>query len=106
MQVLFVVVVPPVRQYLSHSEEPAEILEARDTSRTLRHREFGRHLIAGLIAFSTRPIGLPDEAEREASFSVYKTNNPAELYQPFLLIACTHRIVTSVSNYHTITIHW
>jgi len=103
MQVPFVGVIPPVRQHLSHSEEPAEIFEARETSRALRHREFGRHLIAGLVAFSTRPIWLPDEAEGEAPFPVYKTNNPAELYQPFLLIACTHRIVTGTSSYHYIT---
>jgi len=49
-----------------------------------------RHLVAGLVAFSAWPVGLPDEADGEASFSVYKTNNPAELNQSFLLITCTH----------------
>jgi len=73
-------------------------MKARQTSRTLRNREFVRHLVAGSVAFSALPVWLPDEAEGEASFSVYKTNNPAELNQPFLLIACTGRIVTRSMN--------
>ena len=55
------------------------------------------HLIAGLVASSARPVRLPDEADREASFSVYKTNNPAELDQPFLLIVRTRHVVTMVN---------
>jgi len=37
---------------------------------------------------------LPVETDREASFSVYKTNNPASADQPFLLIFRTVQIVT------------
>src|SRR5207248_9392297 len=65
--------------------------------RPLRHGEFVRHLEAGSVAFSTFPIGLPDEADGEAAFPVYKTNNPAQLDQPFLLIVRTQHIVTSLS---------
>ena len=79
MQVLFVVVVPPVGEHLSHAEELAEIVKARETSRALRDRKFVRHLIAGSVAFSAAAIWLPDEADGEASFSVYKTNNPTQL---------------------------
>ncbi len=54
-----------------------------------------RHLIAGSVAFTTHPVILPDEADGEATLSVYKTNNPAMSDQPFLLIARTGRIVTA-----------
>jgi len=38
---------------------------------------------------------LPYEANREATFSVYKTNHPTtELNQPFLLIFRTRHVVT------------
>ena len=40
------------------------------------------------------PSWLPDEPDGEASFPVYKTNNPTEIDQSFLLIVCTGRIVT------------
>ena len=58
------------------------------------------HLIAGSIAGSSRPIGLTDEADGEASLSVYETDNPASGDQPFLLIARTVQIVTA----HTIMV--
>ena len=54
-----------------------------------------RHLIAGSVTFTTRPSLLPDEADGEASLSVYKTNNPAVKDQSFLLIARTGRFVTA-----------
>jgi hypothetical protein len=53
------------------------------------------HLKAGSVAFTAHPVMLPDKADGEASFSVYKTNNPAKPDQPFLLIARTGRIVTA-----------
>ncbi len=54
-----------------------------------------RHLVAGPVAFTAHPVLLPDEADGEATLSVYKTNNPAKSDQPFLLIARTGRIVTA-----------
>ena len=55
---------------------------------------FWLFIIASLVAFPAYPIWLSDKTDGEASFSVYKTNNPAELHQPFLLITCTGQIVT------------
>ena len=52
------------------------------------------HLIAGRVALPPRPVRLPDEANGEASLSVYKAENPAKLDQPFLLIFRTRHIVT------------
>jgi hypothetical protein len=51
--------------------------------------------VAKLVAASARAILLPHETDREASFSAYKPNNPAFLYQPFLLVFRTVQIVTA-----------
>ena len=76
-KVLTVVVVSPVRDHLSHTEERSEILETRDALGALLHDKLVRHLVAGTIAVSALSPGLANKADREASFSVYKTNNPA-----------------------------
>ena len=89
IQVLFVVIVPSVNQYLTHTEELIKFVQAGDAFRTLRDRELMSHLKAGSVAFTTSPIWLSDEPDGEASFPVYKTYNPAALNQSFLLIACT-----------------
>ena len=52
------------------------------------------HLIAGCVAASGGAIWLPHHTDREASFSVYKTNNPADRDQSFLLIVRSPHIVT------------
>jgi hypothetical protein len=70
-------------------------MQARHALRALRDCGLVSHLTAGLVAAPTRSATLADEADREASFSVYKTNNPALLPQPFLLIFRTVRIVTA-----------
>ena len=95
IQVLAVVVVPLVREYLTHPEEARQFLETRDALGALRNRELVSHLIAGSVAASAPSAGLADETDREATFSVYKTNNPALLPQPFLLVFRTARIVTA-----------
>jgi hypothetical protein len=52
-------------------------------------------LLSGRVAASARPAWLPNEADREASFSVYKTDHPTtRLNQSFLLIFRTRHIVT------------
>src|SRR5215467_13946944 len=54
-----------------------------------------RDLVSGRVASSPLSAWLPNEADREASFSVYKTDHPAtELDQPFLLVFRTRHIVT------------
>ncbi len=92
------VVVPLVAKHLSNPEELADLVKTRQTARSLRHREFVCHLIPGSVASASRPVWLPDEPDGEAAFSVHKANHPAEPDQSFLLIACTHRIVTSAQT--------
>ena len=94
IQMLSLVVVPLVGEYLANSEEALELLKAGDALCALRHRKLVSHLIAGSVADSTTSARLANAADREASFSVYKTNNPAFLPQPFLLVFRTARIVT------------
>jgi len=92
---------------LSDPEELLQLFEADQALRALRDGKLVSNLIAGSVAASARPAALADEADREASFSVYKTNNPAFLPQPFLLVFRTVRIVTahtrSVGEYRTDT---
>jgi hypothetical protein len=95
IQVLAMVVVPLVREYLSHPEEALELVQTRCALRTLRHHKLVSHLIAGSVAAPASSATLADETDREATFSVYKTNNPAFLPQPFLLVFRTVRIVTA-----------
>src|ERR1041385_5648922 len=84
-KVFFVVVVPGVDDHLAETEELTQLVQARNALRALRDGEIVGDLIAGSVAFSACPIGLADEADGEASLSVYKTKTPAELNQPFLL---------------------
>src|SRR5438093_12443670 len=54
-----------------------------------------RDLVSGSVTSSPRAAWLPHEADREASFSVYKTDHPTtELDQPFLLVFRTRHFVT------------
>ena len=77
IQVLLVIVVSPIRDHASHAEEVHKLMQAGHALSALRHRELVGHLIAGFVAFPSRTIRLPYEADGEASLSVYKTNNPA-----------------------------
>jgi hypothetical protein len=93
--VLAVVVVPPVWDDLSHAEELTQIVETPDAWCTLSDGELVSNLVTESVADSPRPILLPDKADGEASFSVYKADHPAtELNQPFLLVFRTRHIVT------------
>ena len=97
-QVLLVVVVPLVDVDPPHSEEALELLEAAHTLHPLRHGEPRSYLDAGLVAGSARSVWLPNEADREAPFSVYETDHPTtELDQPFLLVFRTRHVVTMVN---------
>jgi hypothetical protein len=93
-QVLAVVVVAPIGDHASHPEELHEVVQARGALHALRHGELVAHLVAGSVALPAWPTWLPDKADGEATLSVYKTYNPAELDQSFLLISCTRHIVT------------
>ncbi len=94
IQMLGVVVVPPVRKDASYAEEIDELVKTRSALCALRHGELVRHLIASSVALPIRSIWLSNEPDGEATLSVYKTNHPASLNQPFLLISCTRHIVT------------
>jgi hypothetical protein len=72
-----------------------ELVETQDAAGALRHDELVRDLPAGLVAGAAPTAGLADEADREVSFSVCKTNNPATPDQSFLLIfRITRHVVT------------
>ena len=91
------IIPPPVRYDLAHTEELIEFVQTRDASRALRTHELMRHLPAGFVAGPTSSALLSDKADREASFSVYETDNPASSDQPFLLIVRTRHVVTIVN---------
>jgi hypothetical protein len=96
--VLPMIVVSTVRGQISNTEELTKRFEARDARGALRNRELVRDLEAGPVAAPARPALLPDEPDREASFSVYKTHYPAtELNQSFLLVFRTGHVVTMVN---------
>jgi hypothetical protein len=78
-EILAMVVAPNVPSYSSNSEELLKVLQADGARSTLRDSKAMGHLVAGLVAASAFPGWLPDEADWEAPFSVYKTNNPASL---------------------------
>ena len=91
------VVVTPVEVKPAHAEELMELLERSHAAHTLRNGKPMNHLVAGSVADPSRPIGLTNEADREASFSVYETDDPADLDQSFLLIVRTRHVVTIVN---------
>jgi hypothetical protein len=70
------IVVPPVAIHRSDPEELCELLETRNTAGALRHNEPGHHLIAELAAAPFDTMLLSNKANGEASFSIYKPNNP------------------------------
>jgi hypothetical protein len=82
----------------AYPEEAPKLLERGSTSDALRHHKPMRHLIAGFVASALASTGLPDKPNGEASLSVYKTYNPAELNQSFLLVFCTRHIFTVPST--------
>ena len=93
-----VVVIPPVWNDVADAELLTETFEARDAGGALRNRELVRHLETGPVASPPHAVRLPHEANREASFSVYKTDHPAtELDQSFLLVFRTRHVVTIVN---------
>ena len=86
VHVLAVVVVPCIHVHAPDAEELTKSVQYVDASRALHHREVVIDLIAGSVAFSVLSIRLSDEADREASFSVYETSDPSRVDRSFLLI--------------------
>lgn len=80
------VVVACVHVHASNTEELTKFMEYLDATRALYYDEVVTDLIAGLVAFSVLSVRLPDEADGEATFSVYETSNPFGIDRSFLLI--------------------
>jgi hypothetical protein len=99
VEILLVVVVPPVQVDPARSKELLKLSETGRASRALRDDEPMEDLIAGSVAPPVMPVGLSDETDGEASLSVYKTNHPASTDQSFLLVVRTAWIVTAHTAY-------
>jgi hypothetical protein len=96
--VLAMVVMASVDEDSPAPEEALELLKDANAACALRHRELRRDLVSDSVAFSPRAILLPHEADREASFSVYKADHPAtKLDQPFLLIFRIARHIVTIA---------
>jgi hypothetical protein len=63
IQVLAVVVMPTVRNDLTHPEEAPELVQAGNALRALRHDELVSDLVAGPVAVPPRSGRLPNEAD-------------------------------------------
>ena len=94
VQRLTVIVVSTVHQDHPYTEEILQVPQALQAPFTLRHDELMEHLISRSVADPAVAARLPHQAEGEASFSIHKAENPAQLDESFLLIVRTHRIVT------------
>jgi hypothetical protein len=99
VQVLLVIVVPSIDADGTDAKELLQPVQGINAFRALNDHKTVSYLVSGLVALSTSPIWLSNEANGEASLSVYKTNNPVRLNQPFLLIFRTVRIVTAHDHY-------
>ena len=88
------IIVALVAKHFANFEEHLQLIQRRQTFRTLRYGKFMKHLISSFVAFSFLSIMLSNEPEGKTAFPVYKTYYPTHLDQSFLLIFCTHRIVT------------
>jgi len=91
----FVVVVSLVQIDLTNPKEVLQLAQTRKALCALCDRELMRHLDAGPVTLAISSLGLTDEVDRKATFSIHKTNNPTDLNQSFLLIVRTSRIVTA-----------
>ena len=98
VHVLAVIVVPCVHIHAPDAEELTKSVQYVDASRALHHREVVIDLIAGSVAFSVLSIRLPDEADGEATFSVYETSNPSGIDRAFLLIVWLIAVAMNASR--------
>src|SRR5260370_39136344 len=89
IQRLFVIIVTPVNVDATTSEELLNCLESGQTFGSLSHYEFRKHLPAKLHHSTAL------NRDGKATFSVDKSNDPSDCFQPFLLIICTHHVVTA-----------
>src|SRR6266511_563395 len=103
-EVLTMVVVAPILEEPPNAEETSQLLQTVEALRSLRHDEPVRHMVAGSVALSLRPVWLSNESDGETTFSVYKADDPASPDQPFLLIVrITRHVVTIVNGQSDVT---
>jgi len=96
---LLMIIVPSVDADGANVKEALQIMQGIDAFGTLHNHETVGHLKSGFVAFSARSIRLMNEADGEASLSVYEADYPASPDQPFLLIFRTVQIVTARDHY-------
>ena len=60
------------------------------------------HLPSESITLPIRAAGLANQVDGEAAFAIDETDDPSDLYQSFLLIVRTGRIVTHRTNNCTV----
>jgi hypothetical protein len=97
------IVVTSVDKDPADPEEQFQFFEAAEALHSLRHGKPMSDLVSGLVALPASPVWLPDEADGEASLSVYKTDHPAKSDQSFLLIFRTRHVVTMVNVLSDVT---
>jgi hypothetical protein len=100
MQQFPVIVVATIDQDHANTEEGLELIKTPDALGTLGHDKLVEHLIPSSVADSAITVRLTHQAEGEASFSIYKAQNPTQRDQPFLLIVRTLHIVTEANVTH------
>jgi hypothetical protein len=96
IHMFFVVVVSLVDIDIANTKELHEHMETIDAWRALSDRKLMCHLEAGFVPSSIMSMGLTNEVDWKATFSVYVTGDPTDLDQPFLLIFRSWRIFTAV----------
>jgi len=94
-KVFLVIVVSTIDVDATNPEELLKHVKTLGTFCTLCHHKLMCHLEASLVALSSSSIRPADKVDRKATFSVYKTSDPADLDQSFLLIFRIRRFVTA-----------
>ena len=85
----FVIIVPIVDVDPTTTEELLKCLKSGFAFRTLGYDELREHLPSKFHNSTSL------NRDREANFAVNESNDPADCSWPFLLIVCTHHIVTA-----------
>ena len=86
---LFVIVVAIVDEDATAIEVVAKEVKNFDALGPLSHNELREHLPTEFHNARS------EERDGEAAFAVNEPHDPADGFQPFLLIVCTHHVVTA-----------
>jgi hypothetical protein len=80
--------IPMIGADASECEESSDTVQQFSIAFVLRYPELGEDLPPQAHLWD------PIDSHVEASFTIYETNDPARI-QSFLLVVCTHHVVTS-----------